>query len=191
MGKRTAAILGITGQDGSYLAEFLLRRGYRVCGMVRRSSSPNFARLEGIRDQIELLSGDLLDQSSINSFLAEIVRLNVNNFFAQILKLGLSAAAGSSSAAGQAPVYDSRTPGVGMARGTNYVPYDGFRATLHEGEAVVPKAFNPAAAGGGGDTNVEINITAPVEPMSEWRLQQTIREAAVAGVREKQLRGGL
>ncbi len=71
MGKRTAAILGITGQDGSYLAEFLLRRGYRVCGMVRRSSSPNFARLEGIRDQIELLSGDLLDQSSINSFLAE------------------------------------------------------------------------------------------------------------------------
>lgn len=71
MGKRTAAILGITGQDGSYLAEFLLRSGYRVCGMVRRSSSPNFARLEGIRDQIELLSGDLLDQSSINSFLAE------------------------------------------------------------------------------------------------------------------------
>lgn len=71
MGKRTAAILGITGQDGSYLAEFLLRRGYRVCGMVRRSSSPNFVRLEGIRDQIELLSGDLLDQSSINSFLAE------------------------------------------------------------------------------------------------------------------------
>ncbi len=71
MGKRTAAILGITGQDGSYLAEFLLRRGYRVCGMVRRSSSPNFVRLEGIRDRIELLSGDLLDQSSINSFLAE------------------------------------------------------------------------------------------------------------------------
>ncbi|MGC3972589.1 MAG: GDP-mannose 4,6-dehydratase [Pirellulales bacterium] len=71
MAKRTAAILGITGQDGSYLAEFLLRRGYRVFGMVRRSSSPNYGRLEGIRDQVELLSGDLLDQSSINSFLAE------------------------------------------------------------------------------------------------------------------------
>ena len=62
---RTALITGITGQDGSYLAELLLEKGYEVHGMVRRSSTETFQRLEGIRDDIVLHTGDLLDQRSL------------------------------------------------------------------------------------------------------------------------------
>jgi GDPmannose 4,6-dehydratase len=64
---RTALITGVTGQDGSYLAEYLLAKGYRVYGLVRRLSSPNIANLETVRDQIEIVDGDLIDQSSLNN----------------------------------------------------------------------------------------------------------------------------
>ena len=63
--KRRALITGVTGQDGSYLSEFLLEKGYKVFGLVRRSSSPNYERIEHIRNKIELLQGDLLDQNSL------------------------------------------------------------------------------------------------------------------------------
>jgi GDPmannose 4,6-dehydratase len=62
---KRALITGITGQDGSYLAELLLEKGYDVHGMVRRSSSETFQRLQGFRDDITLHSGDLLDQRSL------------------------------------------------------------------------------------------------------------------------------
>jgi GDPmannose 4,6-dehydratase len=62
---RRALITGITGQDGSYLAEFLLDRGYEVHGMVRRSSTEKFDRIEHIRDRVVLHQGDLLDQRSL------------------------------------------------------------------------------------------------------------------------------
>ena len=65
MATRTALITGITGQDGSYLADCLLAKGYRVVGMVRRSSAENFYRIEHIRDRIELEQADLLDQYSL------------------------------------------------------------------------------------------------------------------------------
>lgn len=61
----TALITGITGQDGSYLAEFLLEQGYRVIGMVRRSSTVTFGRIEHIQDDIVIVQGDLHDQSSL------------------------------------------------------------------------------------------------------------------------------
>jgi GDPmannose 4,6-dehydratase len=60
-----ALITGITGQDGSYLAELLLSKGYRVSGIVRRASSENFARIEHLRDRLVLLQADLLDQLSL------------------------------------------------------------------------------------------------------------------------------
>lgn len=60
-----ALITGITGQDGSYLAEFLLSKGYKVYGLTRRTSTINNERIEHIQDEIELLQGDLLDQSSL------------------------------------------------------------------------------------------------------------------------------
>ncbi len=68
---KTALITGITGQDGSYLAELLLEKGYDVHGMVRRSSTETFQRLEGIRDDINLHTGDLLDQRSLVDVLRE------------------------------------------------------------------------------------------------------------------------
>src|SRR6478752_2372973 len=71
MSKR-ALITGITGQDGSYLAELLLEQGYQVTGIVRRSSAPNLWRIEHLLDRIELRPGDLLDQLSLMKVLAEV-----------------------------------------------------------------------------------------------------------------------
>src|SRR3954469_6911319 len=65
MAQKSALITGITGQDGSYLAELLLDRGYEVHGMVRRASTEKFERIEHIRDRIPLHQGDLLDQPSL------------------------------------------------------------------------------------------------------------------------------
>jgi GDPmannose 4,6-dehydratase len=72
MAGKTALITGITGQDGSYLADLLLDKGYRVCGMVRRSSTENFQRIEHCRDRIELHQADLLDSTSLAQVLTEV-----------------------------------------------------------------------------------------------------------------------
>ncbi|MDP9379402.1 MAG: GDP-mannose 4,6-dehydratase [Chloroflexota bacterium] len=80
---KTALITGVTGQDGSYLAEFLLGKGYRVIGMVRRTSLEKFDRIEHIQDQIELVNGDLLDQLSLISILQEYRPDEVYNLAAQ------------------------------------------------------------------------------------------------------------
>jgi GDPmannose 4,6-dehydratase len=69
---KTALITGITGQDGSYLAEFLLGKGYRVVGMTRRTSTEVHERIEDIVDDIEIVSGDLLDQTSMSSIVADV-----------------------------------------------------------------------------------------------------------------------
>ena len=71
MAKR-ALITGITGQDGSYLAELLLEQGYQVTGIVRRSSAPNLWRIDHLRDRIELRPGDLLDQLSLMKVIADV-----------------------------------------------------------------------------------------------------------------------
>ena len=62
MDRPRALITGITGQDGSYLAELLLDRGYEVVGMVRRSSTVNFERIAHIQERVTIVQGDLLDQ---------------------------------------------------------------------------------------------------------------------------------
>ena len=67
MAQKRALITGITGQDGSYLAEFLLSKNYKVFGLTRRTSTPNYERIKHIEDKIELLPGDLLDQQSLTS----------------------------------------------------------------------------------------------------------------------------
>lgn len=81
--KKRALITGITGQDGSYLAEFLLQKDYEVFGLVRRTSTLNFERIRHIQDQIKLLSGDMLDQTSLNRALSEIRPQEVYNLAAQ------------------------------------------------------------------------------------------------------------
>lgn len=78
-----ALITGITGQDGSYLAEFLLEKGYDVVGMVRRTSTLNFSRIQHIQDRISLVSGDLLDQVSLINILREEDPDEVYNLAAQ------------------------------------------------------------------------------------------------------------
>jgi len=67
-----ALITGITGQDGSYLAEFLTKKGYDVCGMVRRSSTENFERITDIKDKINLVQADLLDELSLIRLMEEV-----------------------------------------------------------------------------------------------------------------------
>ncbi|MBN1660218.1 MAG: GDP-mannose 4,6-dehydratase [Anaerolineae bacterium] len=79
----TALITGITGQDGSYLAEFLLERGYRVAGLVRRSSTVNFERIRHIQHRLKLVSGDLLDPSSLIAAIDEVRPQEVYNLAAQ------------------------------------------------------------------------------------------------------------
>jgi GDPmannose 4,6-dehydratase len=83
MATRRALITGITGQDGSYLAEFLLGKGYEVVGVVRRSSTVNFERIAHIQDQLELVPGDLLDQGSLVNIIAEHRPAEVYNLAAQ------------------------------------------------------------------------------------------------------------
>lgn len=80
---KKALITGITGQDGSYLAEFLLAKGYKVYGLTRRTSTINFERINGIIDKIELIQGDLLDQSSLSSAIVESEPEEVYNLAAQ------------------------------------------------------------------------------------------------------------
>ena len=80
---KTALITGITGQDGSYLAEFLLKKDYNVIGMVRRSATPNLSNIEHILDQITLVSGDVLDQTSIERILKQYEPHEVYNLAAQ------------------------------------------------------------------------------------------------------------
>ncbi|MBP7875849.1 GDP-mannose 4,6-dehydratase [Candidatus Woesebacteria bacterium] len=82
---KKAFITGITGQDGSYLAEFLLEKGYKVFGLTRRTSTQNFERIAHIihNENLELISGDLMDQNSITSALSEIQPDEFYNLAAQ------------------------------------------------------------------------------------------------------------
>jgi GDPmannose 4,6-dehydratase len=79
----TALITGITGQDGSYLAELLLAKGYRVVGTVRRSSTTPYERIGHLIDRVELISADLLDQTSLTDAVAEIAPDEIYNLAAQ------------------------------------------------------------------------------------------------------------
>ena len=82
---KKAFITGVTGQDGSYLAEFLLEKGYEVYGLIRRTSTQNFQRLQNIIDNphLHLVSGDLIDQHSITQALRDIMPDEVYNLAAQ------------------------------------------------------------------------------------------------------------
>jgi len=83
MTSKKALITGVTGQDGSYLAEFLLSKGYDVLGMVRRTSTVNFDRIRHIQDKITIVPGDLLDQMSILDILREHRPEEIYNLAAQ------------------------------------------------------------------------------------------------------------
>jgi GDPmannose 4,6-dehydratase len=103
---KKALIIGITGQDGSYLAEFLLDRGYEVIGISRRSNTSDFDRIKHIQSQISIETADPLDQSSLNSALESIQPDEVYNLGGQSF-IGFS---------WQEPVLDAETTGLGVAR---------------------------------------------------------------------------
>ena len=103
---RTALITGITGQDGSYLAELLLDKGYEVHGMVRRSSTETFQRLEAVRDDLVLHTGDLLDQRSLVDVLRDCEPDEIYNL----------AAMSFVAASWNQPVLTAEFTGVGVTR---------------------------------------------------------------------------
>ena len=103
---RTALITGITGQDGSYLAEFLLEKGYRVVGMVRRASTENFERIAHLRDKVELRQADLLDQLSLIGLVKDVQPNEIYNLAAQSFV----------PTSWQQPVLTAEFDGVGVSR---------------------------------------------------------------------------
>lgn len=103
---KTALITGITGQDGSYLAEFLLTKGYQVHGMARRSSGPISKRIEHIASQITVHEGDLLDQNSLNLLLERVQPDEVYNLAAQSF-VGVS---------WHQPIFTAEVTGLGVTR---------------------------------------------------------------------------
>lgn len=80
---KKALITGTTGQDGSYLAELFLEKGYEVYGLVRRLSTPNITRIEHLTEKINQVEGDLTDQSSLNSAMKLVESCEVYNLAAQ------------------------------------------------------------------------------------------------------------
>jgi GDPmannose 4,6-dehydratase len=106
MAAKRALVTGITGQDGSYLAEFLLEKGYEVHGMVRRSSTETFQRLEGFRDDLVLHTGDLLDQRSLVDVMRECEPEEIYNL----------AAMSFVAASWSQPVLTSEFTAVGVTR---------------------------------------------------------------------------
>lgn len=106
MANRRALITGITGQDGSYLAEFLLEKGYDVIGLVRRTSTVTFSRIHHIQDKVTLVSGDLLDQGSLIATLRDYRPHEVYNLAAQSFV----------PASWQQPVFTGEVTALGVTR---------------------------------------------------------------------------
>ena len=106
MAKRRALITGITGQDGSYLAEFLLEKDYEVIGVVRRTSTVNFARIQLFQDRVNLISADLLDQGSLMNTLNESQPDEIYNLAAQSFV----------PASWKQPVFTGNVTGLGVTR---------------------------------------------------------------------------
>src|ERR1700730_8357525 len=113
--RKRALITGITGQDGSYLAELLLEEGYEVIGMVRRSSTLNFERIAHIQDDLTLVAGDLLDEVSLIGILREHRPVEVYNLAAQSFV---------QTSWGQ-PVLTGETTAVGGTRGLEAISIPG------------------------------------------------------------------
>jgi GDPmannose 4,6-dehydratase len=106
MANKRALITGITGQDGSYLAEFLLNKDYVVFGLIRRTSTVNFERIKHIQDNIELISGDLLDQSSLINAIKESNPDEVYNLAGQSFV----------PASWEQPIFTGEVTALGVAR---------------------------------------------------------------------------
>ena len=131
--KRKALITGITGQDGSYLAEFLLEKGYQVYGMVRRSSGHNLERIDHIVDQVELISADLLDQGSMTAILRQIQPDEVYNLAAQSFV----------TASWSQPILTGEATGLGAARLLEAIRVSGVQTRFFQASSSEMFGYTP------------------------------------------------
>ena len=112
--KKLAFITGITGQDGSYLAEFLLEKNYKVYGIIRRSSLFNTTRIDHIRKDITLRYGDLSDGAGLSNFIHQIIRENYCSY--EVLEIYNLAAQSHVKISFEIPEYTSNVDGIGVMR---------------------------------------------------------------------------
>lgn len=120
--QKCALITGITGQDGSYLAEFLLDKGYDVHGVVRRSSVGNLSRIKHLEDRISLHQADLLDQTSLNRLVDSVKPIEVYNLAAQSFV----------PVSWDEPEYTAQATGVGVLRTLEAIRATGIAAKFYQ-----------------------------------------------------------
>jgi len=129
--RKTALVTGITGQDGSYLAEFLLEKGYDVHGIIRRSSSFNTSRIDHIFDKVHLHYGDLVDSSNLASIMAKVKPDEIYNLAAQShVKVSF-----------EEPEYTSQADGIGTLRLLEAVRTVGLEKTARFYQASTSELF--------------------------------------------------
>jgi len=162
---KRALITGITGQDGSYLAEFLLERGYQVFGVVRRSSTQNLTRIQHLLGQIELRSGDLLDQSSLISILRDLQPDEVYNLAAQSFV----------PASWEQPIATTQFTALGVARLLEAIRMECPRARFYQASS--SEMFGKAA-------EVPQNERTPFYPRSPYGVAKTYAHWVTVNYRE-------
>ena len=150
--KRRALITGITGQDGSYLAEFLLEKDYEVYGMVRRSSSPTLSRIFHLLDRVKLVEGDLSDDASLRRCLAVSKPQEVYNLAAQS-QVGISFLE---------PIHTSEVTGIGALR-----LYEAVRLYTSLSEGVRLYQASSSEMFGNAPTSPQTELT-PMRPVSPY-----------------------
>lgn len=132
-------------------------------------------------------TGKLSFKEFSQSVIADVARMQAK----MMLSKFLTGIFGSYDTGGLDSLIGTQSAKYPMATGTNYVPYDGFQASLHKGEAVIPKAYNPSAGGNGGKTSIVQNITIQGSPqMSRWEMERSMYNASVQAVNDKRNRGG-
>jgi len=162
---KTAFVTGVTGQDGSYLAELLLKKGYAVYGMIRRLSSPNTRNIAHIMDQIHLIDGDMTDQSSLITALMESKPDEIYNLAAQSF-VGTSF---------RQPVLTADVNGLGVVR-----LLDAARSTVPDAkvyQASTSELFGKA-------TEIPQSETTPFYPRSPYGVAKVFAYWACVNYRE-------
>ncbi len=170
--KRSALITGITGQDGSYLAEFLLEKGYKVYGIVRRSSSFNTGRLDGIYHEpqdlsrrLELVYGDLNDASSINHILRTVRPDEIYNLAAQShVKVSF-----------EIPEYTAEVTAIGPLRILEAIVDSGIRTRFYQASS--SELY-------GRTTRVPQNEKTPFQPVSPYAVSKLFAYWTTVNYRE-------
>ncbi len=162
---RRALITGITGQDGSYLAELLLQKGYEVFGMVRRSSTETLSRIQHLLGQISLLSGDLLDQSSLRAIVRAVQPDEVYNLAAQSFV----------PASWEQPITTAQFTGLGAARLLEAIRQECPHARFYQASS--SEMFGKA-------TEVPQNERTPFYPRSPYGVAKTYAHWVTVNYRE-------